>query len=102
MALMAGDQGRLPFAVRRSRHARGVIRQNLVVALVVIAALIVSTATSLVGIGAAVVAHEGSTLIVIANALRLLAYGSKGSRSARLLWFALWWVTVGAGGRAQG
>ncbi len=27
-----------------------------------------------IGIGAAVAAHEGSTLVVVANALRLLAY----------------------------
>ena len=36
--------------------------------------LIVATTTGTIGIGPAVVMHEGSTLVVIANALRLLAY----------------------------
>jgi len=51
-----------------------VIRQNLFVSLGVIAVLIVATTTGFIGIGAAVVMHEGSTLVVIANALRLLSY----------------------------
>jgi Cd2+/Zn2+-exporting ATPase len=74
VALMGDDLGRLPFAVGLSRKARGVIRQNLYVSLGVIAFLAVATATGLFGIGPAVIAHEGSTLIVIANALRLLGY----------------------------
>jgi Cd2+/Zn2+-exporting ATPase len=40
----------------------------------VIALLIVATTTGFVGIGPAVFVHEGSTLLVLANALRLLAY----------------------------
>ena len=74
VALMGDDLGKLPFAVGLSRQARRVIRQNLYVSLGVIALLIVATVTGVVGIGPAVVAHEGSTLVVIANALRLLAY----------------------------
>src|SRR5688500_7842644 len=72
VALMADDIGKLPFAVSLSRKARAVIRQNLYVSLAVIAVLIVATTTGLVGIGPAVFLHEGSTLLVIANALRLL------------------------------
>jgi Cd2+/Zn2+-exporting ATPase len=74
VALMGDDLGKLPFAVGLSRKARGVIRQNLYVSLGVIALLAVATATGLFGIGPAVIAHEGSTLVVIANALRLLGY----------------------------
>ena len=76
VALMGDDLGRLPFAMGLSRAARGVIRQNLAVSLGVIVLLVVATTTGLVGIGGAVIAHEGSTLVVIANALRLLRYGS--------------------------
>ena len=36
--------------------------------------LIPATAFGLLGIGPAVVVHEGSTLIVVFNALRLLGY----------------------------
>lgn len=81
VALMADDLTRLPFAVGLSRHARAIIRQNLYVSLGVIAVLIVATVTGLFGIGPAVFVHEGSTLVVVANALRLLTYG--GSREPK-------------------
>lgn len=74
VALMGDDLSRLPFAVGLSRRARSVIRQNLYLSLGVIALLAVSTITGWAGIGAAVIVHEGSTLVVIANALRLLRY----------------------------
>ena len=74
VALMADDLSRLGFAIRLSRQARGIIKQNLFVSLGVIALLGLATVTGLVGIGFAVIAHEGSTLLVIANALRLLAF----------------------------
>lgn len=77
VALMGDDLGRLPFAIGLSRTARGVIKQNLIISLGVIVLLVVATTTGLVGIGGAVVMHEGSTLVVIANALRLLRYGSR-------------------------
>lgn len=76
IALMGDDLGKLPFAVGLSRKAKGVIRQNLYVSLGVIACLILATATGYFGIGAAVFVHEGSTLVVLANALRLLTFGN--------------------------
>lgn len=74
VALMADDLGKLPFAVGLSRQARRIIRQNLYVSLGVIALLVVATITGVSGIGVAVLFHEGSTLVVIANALRLLRF----------------------------
>lgn len=74
VALMADDLGRLPFAIGLSRRARSVIRQNLYLSLGVIALLILATTTGIFGIGPAVLVHEGSTLAVIANALRLMLY----------------------------
>jgi Cd2+/Zn2+-exporting ATPase len=74
VALMADDLGRLPFAIGLSRKARAIIRQNLYLSLAVIAALILATTTGIFGIGPAVFVHEGSTLVVIANALRLLLF----------------------------
>lgn len=76
VALMGDDLGKLPFAVGLSRRARAVIRQNLYISLAVIAILIVATTTGVFGIGPAVLVHEGSTLVVIANALRLLTYSA--------------------------
>lgn len=74
VALMGDDLGRLPFAIGLSRQARRVIVQNLVLSLGVIAVLVVATIGGLLRIGPTVVVHEGSTLVVIVNALRLLRY----------------------------
>ncbi|CAN5220508.1 hypothetical protein BH20GEM2_BH20GEM2_12730 [soil metagenome] len=74
VALMGDDLGKLPFAVGLSRKARGIIRQNLYISLAVIALLIIATTTGIFGIVWEVLVHEGSTLAVIANALRLLGY----------------------------
>jgi Cd2+/Zn2+-exporting ATPase len=73
VALMADDLRHLPFAVALSRHTRWVIRQNVFISLGVVAVLLPATILGL-GIGPAVALHEGSTLIVVFNALRLLAY----------------------------
>ena len=84
VALMADDLGRLPFAIGLSRRARAVIRQNLYLSLAVIGLLILATTTGIFGIGPAVLVHEGSTLVVIANALRLLLFeGKDGNRTTR-------------------
>mgnify|MGYP000276830139 CR=1 FL=1 len=73
IALMSDDLGRVPFAVRLSRAASRIIRQNLIASLAVVAFLIAATFLGL-NIGAVVLIHEGSTLIVVANALRLLNF----------------------------
>jgi Cd2+/Zn2+-exporting ATPase len=73
VALMADDLRRLPFAVGLSRKTAGIIKQNLWMSLGMVAFLVPATILGL-GIGPAVALHEGSTLIVVGNALRLLAY----------------------------
>ncbi|WP_051221146.1 heavy metal translocating P-type ATPase [Erythrobacter cryptus] len=73
VALMADDLWHLPFAVGLSRSTRSIIRQNVFVSLGVVAILVPATIFGL-GIGPAVAMHEGSTLLVVFNALRLLAY----------------------------
>jgi Cd2+/Zn2+-exporting ATPase len=73
VALMADNLGKLPFAVGLSRKTRGIIRQNLWMSLGMVAFLVPATILGL-GIGPAVALHEGSTLVVVVNALRLLAY----------------------------
>ena len=73
VALMADDLRQLPFALDLSRRTRTIIRQNVFVSLGVVALLVPATIFGL-GIGPAVALHEGSTLLVVFNALRLLAY----------------------------
>ena len=76
VALMADDLSHLPFAVGLSRATSAIIKQNLYLSLGVVGLLLPATILGL-GIGPAVLAHEGSTLVVVFNALRLLAYKDK-------------------------
>ena len=76
VALMADNLDTLPFAVDLSRATSRIIRQNLWMSLGVVALLVPSTVMGL-SIGAAVLAHEGSTVVVVINALRLLAFERK-------------------------
>ena len=74
IALMADDLSKLPYAVSLSRASRRMILQNLAISLGVIALLVPSAVLGVAGIAIAIVVHEGSTLVVVANALRLLGF----------------------------
>jgi Cu+-exporting ATPase len=78
-ALMGDDLAKLPFAIALSRAARRVIRQNVWMSLGVVAALVPLTVLGIAGIGPAVLVHEGSTVVVVLNALRLLAFREEGA-----------------------
>ena len=73
IALMADDLSKLPYAVGLSRKTSAIIRQNLWLSLGMVAFLIPATLLGL-DIGPAVALHEGSTVVVVFNALRLLAF----------------------------
>ena len=55
-----------------SRWARSIIRQNVIISLAVILFLIVSALAEKINLTAGVIGHEGSTVVVILNGLRLL------------------------------
>jgi Zn2+/Cd2+-exporting ATPase len=74
IALMADELTQLPFAVALSRQTRRIITQNLIISMGVIALLIPASILGTAGIGLAIVFHEGSTLLVVLNALRLLRF----------------------------
>jgi Zn2+/Cd2+-exporting ATPase len=74
IVLLDDSLHRLPFAVGLARHASAVIRQNVLIALGVSALLVVASAAGWTSIAQAVVLHEGSTLLVVANALSLLRH----------------------------
>ncbi|MDF1738834.1 MAG: heavy metal translocating P-type ATPase [Verrucomicrobiales bacterium] len=76
VALMADDLDHLPFAVGLSRKTSRIIKQNLWFSLGMVAILIPLTLLGL-KMGIAVIFHEGSTLLVVFNSLRLLAYRDK-------------------------
>ncbi len=79
IVLMSSDLAKLPFVVNLSRQAERVVRQNVIFSVAVILILVTLT----VGVPLlrpdfqlplplGVVGHEGSTLLVVANGLRLL------------------------------
>ena len=74
VALMADRLDNLPFAIGLSRKANRVVRQNLWISLGMVALLVPLTLFDAIAIGPAVVGHEGSTVLVVLNALRLLRY----------------------------
>jgi Cd2+/Zn2+-exporting ATPase len=59
-------------AFRLSRRARSIIRQNVVISLGVVLILIISALAEKINLTAGVIGHEGSTVVVILNGLRLL------------------------------
>ncbi|WNH08919.1 heavy metal translocating P-type ATPase [Thalassobellus suaedae] len=74
IALLADKLDNLPFAIGLSRKAKHIIKQNLVISLGMVAILVPLTITGTIVLGLAVIGHEGSTLVVVLNALRLLSY----------------------------
>jgi Cd2+/Zn2+-exporting ATPase len=74
IALMADKLDNLPFAIGLSRKANQIIKQNLFISLGMVVVLVPLTIMGTIAIGPAVVGHEGSTLLVVLNALRLLKY----------------------------
>ncbi len=74
VVLMADDLMKLPYAIALGRQATRVVKQNLTFALSVIVILILSTFVGVIGLPLGVIGHEGSTVIVVLNGLRLLGY----------------------------
>ena len=72
IVLMGDDLRRLPWLIRHSRATLARIRQNIVLALLTKAVVLVLALFGLANLWMAIAADVGTTLVVIANALRLL------------------------------
>jgi len=72
VVLMRDDLSKLAGAFRLAKRARRVVWQNLVFAMTVIITLVIFTLRGDVELTLGVIGHEGSTLLVVANGLRLL------------------------------
>jgi Cd2+/Zn2+-exporting ATPase len=83
VVLMKDDLSRLAGALELAKQARRVIWQNLIFAFVVITVLVISTLTPSFDMKMTygVIGHEGSTLLVVANGLRLLLPARAAKRS---------------------
>jgi Cd2+/Zn2+-exporting ATPase len=74
VVLMSDNLRNIPFAISMGRRARTVIWQNLVIAMSVIVVLVASALGFALPLTLGVVGHEGSTVLVCLNGLRLLAF----------------------------
>lgn len=70
--LMSDDISRLPGMLRLARRTRRIVRQNLIFAGTVMVVMMVLAIGGIVPLTLGVLAHEGGTLLVVANGLRLL------------------------------
>jgi Cd2+/Zn2+-exporting ATPase len=70
-------------AFRLSQRARRVIRQNLIISLGTVVVLVTFALLGRIPLTVGVVGHEGSTVIVVMNSLRLLFGAARPSQPAR-------------------
>ncbi|MFC3570158.1 heavy metal translocating P-type ATPase [Paracoccus simplex] len=81
VALLSEDLARLAAAHRLARRTRGVIRQNLGFAMAAMAVMVLSGLFLSLPLPLAVLGHEGGTLLVVLNGLRLLADPIRGGKA---------------------
>jgi Zn2+/Cd2+-exporting ATPase len=81
VVLMADNLAHLPYAMGLARQARRVIWQNLAFSLAVIVLLVTTVFGAQLPLTLGVIGHEGSTVIVVLNGLRLLGF-QLGSRTS--------------------
>jgi len=72
VALLSDDLTRLAHAHKLSKEANSVIRQNLYFAVGIMALMVVTTIFWYLPLPLGVIGHEGGTLLVVSNGLRLL------------------------------
>lgn len=77
IVLMADDLARIPYVIDLSRQTRKRLTQNLVFAFSVIFILVLAVFSVNLPLPMSVIGHEGSTVIVSLNGLRMLGYDRK-------------------------
>ncbi len=77
--LLNDDLHHLPWLLKKAHQTKQIVTQNLIVALGIILCISLPALFGLVPLWAAVVLHEGGTLLVGINSLRLLKDGAKSS-----------------------
>lgn len=70
VALMGDEPGKAAYALKLAKRSRGISVQNIVFSILILAILIPGAVLGLLGIAAAVFAHEASELLAVANGLR--------------------------------
>ncbi len=77
VVLMSDELDKVDYLFRLGRRSRRTVRQNVWFSVVWMALLVVAASTVGIPLTLAVVAHEGSTLLVVLNGLRLLGGGGR-------------------------
>lgn len=72
VVLMQNDLTRISYAVKVSKKMQRIVKQNVFFSVAVIAILIISNFMQVVDLPLGVIGHEGSTILVILNGLRML------------------------------
>lgn len=72
VVLMKNDLSKIAYAVRLSRKMQRIVKQNIFFSIGIIVLLIASNFLQVVDLPLGVIGHEGSTILVILNGLRML------------------------------
>ncbi|WP_068986644.1 MULTISPECIES: heavy metal translocating P-type ATPase [Lysinibacillus] len=72
VVLMKNDLSKIAYAVRLSRKMQRIVKQNIIFSIGIIVLLIASNFLQIVDLPLGVIGHEGSTILVILNGLRML------------------------------
>lgn len=72
VVLMKNDLSKIAYSIKLSRKMQRIVKQNIIFSLAVITLLIVSNFLQIVDLPFGVIGHEGSTILVILNGLRML------------------------------
>ncbi|MGN7408900.1 heavy metal translocating P-type ATPase [Sporosarcina sp. SAFN-010] len=72
VVLMKNDLTKLLYTIKLSRKMQRIVKQNVFFSILVIAMLIISNFMQVVDLPLGVLGHEGSTILVILNGLRML------------------------------
>ncbi|MDS9472355.1 heavy metal translocating P-type ATPase [Sporosarcina pasteurii] len=72
VVLMKSDLTKIAYSIKLSRKMRRIVKQNIFFSVAVIALLIVSNFMQVIDLPLGVIGHEGSTILVILNGLRML------------------------------
>ncbi|MGT2933017.1 heavy metal translocating P-type ATPase [Streptococcus catagoni] len=73
-SVIMDDLTRIPMSIRLSKKMKVIVKENIIFALTVITLLILANVFQVVNLPLGVVGHEGSTILVILNGLRLLTF----------------------------
>ena len=76
VVILRDDLALVPWSFHLARRVRGIMLGNLIFAVVVIGLLAVGSIIGWIPMGVGVVGHEGSTIVVVANSLRVLAHAA--------------------------